>query len=234
MVCIVAADKEGLKASAPAQLPPARLLGDQLRGRHHPDPQREVPHRRQGQHRVQPVPGAALPRLGGRSRSRRTAAARTTSTSSSRSTSSSPASTRTAGRCRRSSSRNASTTTSAALGRRMAALPPALLAHALRQCARSGARSRLALRRRSAARADRPFGAVQGRVAACASSLTHLSVRSLRCSAAPCPERPGRAARSLHVTARLAQGQSNGPPNAGSGRPPEASVVAGAPTSDAG
>ena len=51
---------------APAQLPPARLVGDQLRGRHHPDPQREVPHRRQGQHRVQPVPGAALPRLGGR------------------------------------------------------------------------------------------------------------------------------------------------------------------------
>ena len=66
MIAIVAADKEGLKAVAPAQLPPARLVGDQLRGRHHPDPQREVPHRRQGQHRVQPVPGAALPRLGHR------------------------------------------------------------------------------------------------------------------------------------------------------------------------
>ena len=66
MIAIVAADKEGLKAAAPAQPPPARLVGDQLRGRHHPDPQREVPHRRQGQHRVQPVPGAALPRLGDR------------------------------------------------------------------------------------------------------------------------------------------------------------------------
>ena len=76
---------EGL---APAQLPPARQLGDQLRGRHHRHPQREVPHRRQGQHRVQPVPGAALPRLGRSSRSRRTAAARTTWTSSTRSTSS--------------------------------------------------------------------------------------------------------------------------------------------------
>ena len=54
----------GPQGVAPAQLPPARLVGDQLRGRHHPDPQREVPHRRQGQHRVQPVPGAALPRLG--------------------------------------------------------------------------------------------------------------------------------------------------------------------------
>ena len=116
---------------APAQLPPARLVGHQLRGRHHPDPQREVPHRRQGQHRVQPVPGAALPRLGRSSRSRRTAAARTTSTSSSRSTSSSAASTRTAGRCRRSSSRSASTTTSAAPDRApSAALSPALLAHA--------------------------------------------------------------------------------------------------------
>jgi hypothetical protein len=92
-VCIVAADKEGPQGLAPAQLPPARLVGDQLRGRHHPDPQREVPHRRQGQHRVQPVPGAALPRLGHRLGRRRTAAARTTWTSSSRSTSSSPAST---------------------------------------------------------------------------------------------------------------------------------------------
>ena len=56
----------GPQGVAPAQLPPARLVGDQLRGRHHPDPQREVPDRRQGQHRVQPVPGAALPRLGHR------------------------------------------------------------------------------------------------------------------------------------------------------------------------
>ena len=66
MIAIVAADKEGPQGVAPAQLPPARLVGHQLRGRHHPHPQREVPHRRQGQHRVQPVPGAALPRLGDR------------------------------------------------------------------------------------------------------------------------------------------------------------------------
>ena len=61
MIAIVAADKEGSEGIAPAQLPPARLVGHQLRSRHHPHPQREVPHRREGQHRVQPVPGAALP-----------------------------------------------------------------------------------------------------------------------------------------------------------------------------
>jgi len=41
---------------------------DYIRGGRHPDPQREVPHRRQGQHRVQPVPGPAIPRLGDRVR----------------------------------------------------------------------------------------------------------------------------------------------------------------------
>ena len=55
----------GPEGEAPAQPPPARLIGHQLRERHHPDHERQVPHRRQGQHRVQPVPGPALPRLGG-------------------------------------------------------------------------------------------------------------------------------------------------------------------------
>ena len=97
VVAIVAADREGLKAK--------RLRNHHLRGisainyesRHHPDPERQVQHRRQGQHRVQPVPGAALPRLGGCQRSRRTVAARTTSTSSTRSSSSTAASIRPAG-----------------------------------------------------------------------------------------------------------------------------------------
>ncbi len=48
-----------------AQPPSARIIGHQLRGRHHPHPQREVSDRGQGQHRVQPLPGATLPRLGG-------------------------------------------------------------------------------------------------------------------------------------------------------------------------
>ncbi len=87
----------GPEGQAPAQPPPARLVGHQLRVRHHPDPERQVPHRRQGQHRVQSVPGAALPRLGRGHRSRRTAAARTTSTSSTRSSSNTAASIRPAG-----------------------------------------------------------------------------------------------------------------------------------------
>ena len=113
LISIVAADKEGLKAVAPAQPPPARLVGHQLRGRHHPHPQREVPDRGQGEHRVQPVPGAALPRLGGGHRREEPRRHRTPSTWSTRSTSSTPASTPTAARSWRSSSRSASTTTRA-------------------------------------------------------------------------------------------------------------------------
>ena len=61
MISIVAADKEGLKAQRLRNHHLRGLVGDQLRSRHHPDHQREVPHRRQGQHRVQPIPGAAFP-----------------------------------------------------------------------------------------------------------------------------------------------------------------------------
>ena len=85
------------QGSPAAQPPPARLVGHQLRGGHHPDPQREVQDHGQGQHRVQPVPGAAVPRLGRGQRWRRTAVASTRSTWSSRSTSSTRASTPTVG-----------------------------------------------------------------------------------------------------------------------------------------
>ena len=64
-VAIVAADREGLKAKRLRNHHLRGSSGHQLRERHHPDPERQVQHRRQGQHRVQPVPGPALPRLGG-------------------------------------------------------------------------------------------------------------------------------------------------------------------------
>ena len=45
----------GPEGSPPAQPPPARFIGPQLRIRRDPDPEREVQHRGQGEHRVQPA-----------------------------------------------------------------------------------------------------------------------------------------------------------------------------------
>ena len=115
MVAIVAADKEGLKAS--------RLRNFHLRGSSAINYEADIILiLNEKYHIVAKVNIEFNPYQAQRFRdwvvasSRRTVVVRTTSTWSSRSTSSSPASTRKAGRCKKSSSRNASTTTEAAGG----------------------------------------------------------------------------------------------------------------------
>ena len=146
MIAIVAADKEGLKAS--------RLRNYHLRGSSAINYEADIILILNEKYHIvakvniefNPYQAQRFRDWVDRSRSRRTAAARTTSTSSSRSTSSSPASTPTGGRCRRSSSRSASTTTERAplMRRSRRCRLRSSLTHL--GCARSGPRLRLRAR----------------------------------------------------------------------------------------
>ena len=111
MISIVAADKEGLKAS--------RLRNHHLRGSSAINYEADIILILNEKYQIVAKVNIEFNPYHAQRfrdwvilRSRRTAVARTPSTWSSRSTSSTPASTRTAGRCRRSSSRSACTTTS--------------------------------------------------------------------------------------------------------------------------